>query len=71
MIPTDRKLELYNEAKNAASLRQRTLATKKSAMRATSNSSLNKHPVSKVPTIGRTKYTSTTKHSSVISKRRK
>ena len=47
IVPTDRKLELYNEAKNAASLRQRTLATKKSTMRATSNSSLNK-PVSKI-----------------------
>ena len=70
IVPTDRKLELYNEAKNAATLRQRTLATKKSTMRATSNSSLNK-PVSKIQTIGRTKYTNTTKHSSVISKRRK
>ena len=70
IVPTDRKLELYNEAKNAASLRQRTLATKKSTMRATSNSSLNK-PVSKIQTIGRTKYTNTTKHSSIISKRRK
>lgn len=71
MIPTDRKLELYNEAKNAVNLRKKTLATKASKMRANYNSNLN--TTAKSPTISKTRTTSrttTTKRSNIIKRKK-
>lgn len=72
IIPTDRKLELYNEAKSAANLRKKTLANKASEMRANYNSSrLNTTKatpmVSKTGTVSRT---STVKRSSIIKRKK-
>ena len=72
MVPTDRKLELYNEAKSAANLRKKTLATKASEMRANYNSS-RLNTVSKTPTVSRTgtiSRTANTRRSNVIKRKK-
>ena len=66
MVPTDRKLELYNEAKSAADLRKKTLAIKASEMRANYNSS-RLNTVSKTPTVSRT---ANTRRSNVIKRKK-
>ena len=72
MVPTDRKLELYNEAKNAVNLRKKTLATKASEMRANYNSS-RLNTVAKTPTVSKTgtiSRTATTRRSNVIKRKK-
>lgn len=72
MVPTDRKLELYNEAKSAADLRKKTLAIKASEMRANYNSS-RLNTVSKTPTVSRTgtiSRTANTRRSNVIKRKK-
>ena len=65
IIPTDRKMDLYNEAKHAANLRKKTLAIKNSEMKASYNSTLN---TSKVKTVPRTSTVRTTRHTSTVKK---
>jgi hypothetical protein len=72
MIPTDRKLELYNEAKSAANLRKKTLATKASEMRANYNSS-RLNTTKATPTVSKTRTvsrTGTVKRSNIIKRKK-
>ena len=72
IIPTDRKLELYNEAKDTANLRKKTLATKSSEMKADYNSSkLNTTKVT--PTISKTRTvyrTGTVKRTNIVKRKK-